>query len=105
MQRGWRVKFGDFAKIKSLQTTAGFRENLQRLGLAMPCDESVASGSGAPLAAPLTVGALTVGNRFAIRSIPTLVLFSDGREVARQPGAMGMQDILRWVEARRPRPA
>jgi thioredoxin 2 len=46
-----------------------------------------------------------LGNRFAIRSIPTLVLFSDGREVARQPGAMGMQDILRWVEARRPRPA
>jgi len=46
-----------------------------------------------------------LGNRFAIRSIPTLVLFIDGREVARQPGAMGMQDILRWVEARRPRPA
>ncbi len=44
-----------------------------------------------------------LGSRFAIRSIPTLVLFSRGREVARQPGAMGLPDILRWVEAHRPR--
>jgi thioredoxin 2 len=46
-----------------------------------------------------------LGNRFAIRSIPTLILFSSGREIARQPGALGMQDILRWVDAHRPRPA
>ena len=37
--------------------------------------------------------------RFNIRSIPTLALFLDGREVARQPGAMGMQDIVRWVQS------
>lgn len=37
--------------------------------------------------------------RYDIRSIPTLVLFRDGREVARQPGAMGAQDIVRWVGA------
>jgi thioredoxin 2 len=44
-----------------------------------------------------------LGTRFGIRSIPTLALFSGGREIARQPGAMGLQDILRWVEAHRPR--
>ena len=44
-----------------------------------------------------------LGSRFDIRSIPTLALFSGGREVARQPGAMGLQDILRWVDAHRPR--
>jgi thioredoxin 2 len=44
-----------------------------------------------------------LGSRFAIRSIPTLVLFSRGHEVARQPGAMGLPDILRWVEVHRPR--
>ena len=38
------MKFGDFAKIKSLQTSAGFKENLQRLGLPMPCDDIVAAG-------------------------------------------------------------
>ena len=37
--------------------------------------------------------------RFGIRSIPTLVLFRQGREVARQAGAMGMADIVRWARA------
>ena len=37
--------------------------------------------------------------QFDIRSIPTLVLFKNGREVARQPGAMGAADIVRWVKA------
>ena len=35
--------------------------------------------------------------RFAIRSIPTLALFHEGREIARQPGAMGRDDIVRWA--------
>jgi len=35
--------------------------------------------------------------RFAIRSIPTLILFQHGREVARQPGAMQAPDIVRWT--------
>ena len=40
-----------------------------------------------------------LGARYGIRSIPTLALFSGGREVARQAGAMGAQDIVRWVHA------
>ena len=40
-----------------------------------------------------------LGARFNIRSIPTLALFANGREVARQPGAMGMADIVRWARA------
>lgn len=35
--------------------------------------------------------------RFGIRSIPTLVVFRHGREVARQAGSMGVQEIVRWV--------
>lgn len=61
------MKFGDFAKIKSLQTAAGFRENLERLGLAMPCDDIVAAGPTSPLGAELEVGPFTIGNRFAIQ--------------------------------------
>lgn len=38
-----------------------------------------------------------LGARFGIRSIPTLALFREGREIARQPGAMGTADIVRWV--------
>jgi thioredoxin 2 len=37
--------------------------------------------------------------RFNIRSIPTIALFRNGREVARQPGAMSAADIVRWVKA------
>ena len=37
--------------------------------------------------------------RYQIRSIPTLALFWRGREVARQPGAMGQGDIVRWARA------
>ena len=44
-----------------------------------------------------------LGGRYAIRSIPTLVLFRDGRELARQPGAMGAADIVRWTRAQLPR--
>ncbi|WP_281983914.1 thioredoxin TrxC [Azonexus hydrophilus] len=40
-----------------------------------------------------------LATRFGIRSIPTLALFRGGREIARQAGAMGAQDIVRWVSA------
>ena len=38
-----------------------------------------------------------LGTRFGIRSIPTLVLFRGGREIARQSGAMSSADIVRWT--------
>lgn len=40
-----------------------------------------------------------LGAAFNIRSIPTLALFHRGREVARQAGAMGVADIVRWVQS------
>ena len=44
-----------------------------------------------------------LGARFNIRSIPTLALFVGGREVARQAGAMGAADIVRWTRSHLPR--
>ena len=41
-----------------------------------------------------------LGAQYGIRSIPTLALFLHGREVARQPGAMGAADIVRWAQGR-----
>ena len=35
--------------------------------------------------------------RFNIRSIPTIALFREGREIARQPGAMDLGNLLKWV--------
>jgi thioredoxin 2 len=42
--------------------------------------------------------AQALGARLQIRSIPTLALFVGGREVARQAGAMGAADIVRWTQ-------
>ena len=47
-----------------------------------------------------TEEAQTLASRLNIRSIPTLALFVNGREVARQPGAMGAADIVRWARTR-----
>lgn len=46
-----------------------------------------------------TEEAQSLGARFNIRSIPTLVLFSGGQEVARRAGALGANDIVRWVRS------
>lgn len=38
-----------------------------------------------------------LASRYAIQSIPTLLLFHHGREIARNNGAMGSNDIVQWV--------
>jgi thioredoxin 2 len=38
-----------------------------------------------------------LGARFNIRSIPTLVLFRGGREIARQSGALPNSALLAWL--------
>jgi len=43
-----------------------------------------------------------LGAQFNIRSIPTLALFHRGRELARQAGAMGTADIIRWANSHIP---
>ena len=39
-----------------------------------------------------------VAARWAIRSIPTLVLFHRGREIVRQSGALELDALTRWIE-------
>lgn len=38
-----------------------------------------------------------VAGRYGIRSIPTLIVFRAGREVARQAGAMDLSSLTRWL--------
>ncbi len=45
-----------------------------------------------------TEAATATAARFDIRSIPTLVLFEGGKEIARQPGAMRASEIVRWTQ-------
>jgi thioredoxin 2 len=41
----------------------------------------------------------TLGAKYSIRSIPTLILFRGGSEQARQAGAMTAPDIARWARS------
>ena len=43
-----------------------------------------------------------LATRYQIRSIPTLALFVNGREVARQAGAMSASAIVRWTRQNMP---
>jgi thioredoxin 2 len=40
-----------------------------------------------------------IAQRFGIRSIPTMILFRGGREVARSAGAMDARSIRAWIES------
>ncbi len=54
---------------------------------------------GARLAKVNTEEEQALASRFAIRSIPTLVVFRHGREIARQAGAMDTASIVRWLRS------
>ena len=45
----------------------------------------------------------SLASRYAIRSIPTMVLLHRGRELARQSGAMPTAAIVEWVRRHAPR--
>ncbi len=54
---------------------------------------------GYRLARVNTEQAQTVAAQHNIRSIPTMVVFQDGREVARHSGAIPAAEIVRWTRA------
>ena len=40
-----------------------------------------------------------VAMRFGIRNIPCLILFKDGKEVARQSGALPLPQLISWLSS------
>jgi thioredoxin 2 len=54
-----------------------------------------------------TEAAQDIAGRYAIRSIPTLIVFDHGRESARQSGAMDFRQLVAWLSplAHAPAPA
>jgi thioredoxin 2 len=45
----------------------------------------------------------SLAQRFGIRSIPTMILFQSGGEIARQSGAMSGEQIIQWAQSQLPR--
>jgi 2,4-dienoyl-CoA reductase-like NADH-dependent reductase (Old Yellow Enzyme family) len=57
----------DYPKIAQLKTVAAFRARLEELGLELPVDDAVLTAEeGSPLAEPIQIGPLKVGNRWCI---------------------------------------
>jgi thioredoxin 2 len=52
---------------------------------------------GVRLAKLNTEDAQGVAARYGIRSIPTVIAFRNGRELARQSGAMDARTLVQWV--------
>jgi thioredoxin 2 len=68
--------------------------------MAPQFEEAAKASSGRALFAKVdTDAAQSVAAQFGIRSIPTLIAFKQGRELARQSGAMSQSQILRWLSA------
>lgn len=43
-----------------------------------------------------------IAQRFGIRSIPTLIAFRNGREIARQSGALPLPQLIQWITTHAP---
>jgi thioredoxin 2 len=43
-----------------------------------------------------------IAQRFGIRSIPTLIAFRNGREIARQAGALPLPQLIQWITTHAP---
>jgi len=55
-----------FLHLGGVRDVETFQRHLHQHGIALPCDRELLSGTGSPLAQPLRVNGINIGNRFAI---------------------------------------
>ena len=69
----------DYPKIAQLKTVTAFRARLAELGLELPVDEAILTAQHAsPLAAPIEIGPLRIGNRWCIHPMEGWDAHRDG---------------------------
>jgi len=68
-----------YIKIAALTGVVEFIAALGKLGVPIPCDGEVLSGSDSPLAQPLTADGFTIGNRFTVQPMEGWDGTRDGR--------------------------
>ena len=61
------MKFGDFVKVKSLQSVENFKRSVQDLGLDIPCDEELVTGDASPMAKSIRQHAAALESLWEIR--------------------------------------
>ena len=55
-----------FLHLGSVRDAETFQQYLRERGITLPCDRELLLGNASPLAQPLQLGGITIGNRFAI---------------------------------------
>jgi NADPH2 dehydrogenase len=79
----------EYPKVAQLKTVGDFRARLAELGLDLPVDDTILTADqGSPLAAPLQIGPLKVGNRWCIHPM-------EGWD-ANQDGSPSELTLRRW---------
>ncbi|HEV7893169.1 MAG TPA: hypothetical protein VGP08_21315 [Pyrinomonadaceae bacterium] len=68
-----------FLHLGGIRSAADFRAALARVGVSIPCDVEVVSGDDSPLARPVRVGDVSIGNRFAVHPMEGWDGTADGR--------------------------
>jgi NADPH2 dehydrogenase len=68
-----------FPSIGSLADVEAFERRLRELGLTIPCDRELLTSGASPLAQPLRIGGIALGNRFAIHPMEGWDGTDDGR--------------------------
>jgi NADPH2 dehydrogenase len=69
----------DYLALGRVREIETFRQYLTQLNLSIPFDQALESGAGAPLAQPIRLKKLTIGNRFAIHPMEGWDGTADGR--------------------------
>src|SRR5688572_16520747 len=68
-------------RIPTLKTVAEFRQHVSSLGIHLPCEDEILTGSTSPLSYPLeqvTINGKQIGNRFAIQPMEGWDATTDG---------------------------
>ncbi len=68
-----------YPRVAAFKTVDAFRARLAELGTPLACDDAILPAPASPLAAPLAVGAFTVGNRFVIHPMEGWDAEADGK--------------------------
>src|SRR5215216_6170967 len=68
-----------FLHLGSVQDVEAFKRHLRNHQVMIPCDREIEVGSASPLARPLKVNGINIGNRFAIHPMEGWDAASDGR--------------------------
>jgi NADPH2 dehydrogenase len=68
-----------YLHLGSLRDVTTFKQYLRQQQIVIPCDDQVMAGSDSPLAQPLRLNGITIGNRFAIHPMEGWDGTHDGR--------------------------